>query len=194
DPVAEPLALAVYKYVLLAGGNAFFRMSPSGASEIFYKYASDEQLDYVPELSKGIIENIDVDIALIADVNTKELSNVDPAKMARSRAANRVISQRFMERQATGELRWTLTQYPTPGSEQCAAMSPSEAADCVETAGMVRRAGPVAYWKGKAAGRQRVVDWLTGHDEVEVKGENIDLTLSIKDRVFINSDGKKNMP
>ena len=194
DPVAEPLALAVYKYVLLAGGNAFFRMSPSGASEIFYKYASDEQLDYVPELSKWIIENIDVDIALIADVNTKELSNVDPAKMARSRAANRVISQRFMERQATGELRWTLTQYPTHASAQDAEMSLSEYEDFVYTACMVHLDDPVAYWKEKAAEQQRLVDWLKGHDKVEVKGENIDLTLSIKDRVFINADGKKNMP
>ena len=41
DKMAEPLAVAVYKYVILAGGNAFFRMSPTDADYVFYKYASD---------------------------------------------------------------------------------------------------------------------------------------------------------
>jgi len=99
-----------------------------------------------------------------------------------------------MERQATGELRWTLTQYPTHASAQDAEMSLSEYEDFVYTACMVHLDDPVAYWKEKAAEQQRLVDWLKGHDKVEVKGENIDLTLSIKDRVFINADGKKNMP
>ncbi|MBN1964564.1 MAG: aminopeptidase, partial [Anaerolineae bacterium] len=31
-------------------------------------------------------------------------------------------------------------------------------------------------------------------DRVTVKSANCDLTLSIRDRVFVNSDGKKNMP
>ena len=38
------------------------------------------------------------------------------------------------------------------------------------------------------------MDWLKGHDQVVLKGESIDLTLSIKDRVFIPCDGKINFP
>lgn len=38
------------------------------------------------------------------------------------------------------------------------------------------------------------MDWLSGKDEVVVKGPNVDLKLSIKGRNFINSDGKTNMP
>src|SRR5437588_235565 len=39
-----------------------------------------------------------------------------------------------------------------------------------------------------------LVDWLVGHKQVHIKGEQTDLTLSIQDRVFINSDGKRNFP
>jgi aminopeptidase len=39
-----------------------------------------------------------------------------------------------------------------------------------------------------------LVDWLQGKDQVVVKGPNVDLSLSIKGRTFINSDGKTNMP
>jgi len=194
DKMAEPLALAVYKYVILAGGNAFFRMSPTDADYVFYKNASDEQLDYLSPLSEWMIENIDVDIALLADANTKSLSNIDPSRIQRARAAARPISQRFMERQATGELRWTLTQYPTQASAQDAEMSLDEYADFAYQACMVHLDDPVAYWMNMQAEQQRLVDWLKGKDKVQVKGENIDLTLSIKDRLFVNADGKKNMP
>jgi aminopeptidase len=42
--------------------------------------------------------------------------------------------------------------------------------------------------------QERLVQWLKGKQTITVKGENIDLTLSIKDRTFINADGKKNFP
>nr|MBN1228166.1 aminopeptidase [Anaerolineae bacterium] len=194
DPVASPMALEVYKYVLLAGGNAFFQMSPAGSGEVFYKNASDEQLDFLNPLAMWTIENVDVDIALLADSNTKALTNIDPPKISRARAAGRPVSQRFMERQAVGALRWTLTQYPTHASAQDAEMSLMEYEDFVYSACMVHLDDPVAYWKGIAAEQQRLVDWLKGKERVEVRGEHVELTLSIKDRVFINADGKKNFP
>ncbi len=194
DPLATPLALEVYKYVLQAGGNAFFRMAPTGADEVFFRYASDEQLDFLSPLSQWIIEHIDVDIALLANVNTKALTNVDPARIVRMRKTNAPISKRFMERQASGALRWTLTQYPTHAAAQDAEMSLSEYEDFVYGAAMVHLDDPVAYWRQKSAEQQRLVDWLKGRDRVEVRGENVDLTLSIRDRVFINADGKKNFP
>lgn len=194
DPLATPLALEVYKYVLQAGGNAFFRMAPTGAEEVFYRYASDEQLDFLSPLSQWIIEHIDVDIALLADVNTKALTNVDPARIVRVRKTNAPLSKRFMERQASGALRWTLTQYPTQAAAQDAEMSLSEYEDFVYGAAMVHLDDPVAYWRQKSAEQQRLVDWLKGRDRVEVRGENVDLTLSIRDRLFINADGKKNFP
>jgi aminopeptidase len=73
-------------------------------------------------------------------------------------------------------------------------MSLAEYEDFVYGAAMVHLDDPVAYWRAKAAEQQRLVDWLKGKKQVEVKGENVDLTLSIKDRVFINADGKKNFP
>ena len=194
DKAAEPLALAVYRYVLKAGGNAFFRMAPTGADEIFFKTASDEQLDWLNPLSMWIIDNIDVDIALIASANTKALSNVDPARMARARKASTPYQKRWMERQGSGSLRWTLTEYPTQAAAQDAEMSLSEYEDFVYNACMVHLDDPVAYWKQIAAEQQRLVDWLKGKKAVEVKGENIDLKLSIDGRTFINADGKKNFP
>jgi aminopeptidase len=194
DPQAEPLALEVQKHVLKAGGNPTFLMNPSRASEIFYKYASDEQLDWLNPMLKWLWENVDVMITLIADANTKALTNVDPARLSRSQKARAPLSKLFMERQAAGDLRWTLTQYPNQSAAQDAEMSLSEYEDFVYGACMVHLDDPVAYWRKVSHEQERLVRWLEGKDRVQVKGENIDLTLSIKDRKFINADGKKNFP
>src|SRR5207248_11571133 len=51
-----------------------------------------------------------------------------------------------------------------------------------------------ARWKELSVQQQRLLDWLVAHKQVHIKGERTDLTLSIEDRVFINSDGKRNFP
>ena len=194
DPIAEPMALAVQKQVLLAGGNPTFLMAPSQSAEVFYKHASDAQLEWLNPVNKWLWENADVMITLIAEQNTKALSTVDPARLSRAQKARAPLSQTFMERQATGALRWTLTQYPCPAAAQDAEMSLADYEDFVYGAGMVHLDDPVGYWKEMAKEQGRLVNYLKGKEKVEVKGENIDLTLSIQGRTFINADGKKNFP
>lgn len=194
DPLAEPLALAVYKHVLKAGGHAVFNMAPTGAEEVLYAYGSDEQLDYANPMYMWLMSNIDVRIALRAFSNTKALSTVDPARIARREKSLGPVQKVFMERQATGDLRWVLTQHPTQASAQDAEMSLAEYEDFVYGACMVHLDDPVAYWRAKSAEQQRLIEWLKGKGEIVVRGENIDLTLSVQDRVFVNADGTCNFP
>jgi aminopeptidase len=53
---------------------------------------------------------------------------------------------------------------------------------------------PIARWKALAAQQQHYVDWLKGKKNVHILGQGTDLKLSIADRIFINSDGKRNFP
>jgi aminopeptidase len=71
---AEPLVQAVYEEVLRAGGLPVLQMSPEGAQVAFFELASDEQLDWVPPTSEWMAEQSDVRIAIMADVNARELS------------------------------------------------------------------------------------------------------------------------
>nr|NIV29793.1 aminopeptidase [Anaerolineae bacterium] len=112
-PEGAPLVLAVYQRVLERGGHPWIRLSLDEASEIFYKVASDEQLDYVPQVLHNLVEDMDARIGIWTETNTKALTNVDPAKQARAAAARRPLSERFLERAAKKELKWTGTVYPT---------------------------------------------------------------------------------
>ncbi len=194
EVVAVPLAREVYRAVLRAGGHPLTLLFDEAISEIQYQEASDEQLVWVSPVERLLIEEADVMIALRATNNTRAMSNVDPAKMAKAQAARTELSAIHMRRAAAGELKWTLTQYPTQASAQEAEMSLSEYEDFVFGATFVDREDPIAEWQRISALQQRMVDWLKGKRHVTVKSANCDLSLSIEGRTFINSDGRRNMP
>ena len=55
---------------------------------------------------------------------------------------------------------------------------------------------PTRWLTGRAIRRQQqtYIERLEGHDQVELRGPNVDLTLSIKGRTFINACGHVNLP
>jgi aminopeptidase len=192
--LAEPLIKAVYTEVLKAGGLPFTSIVLPGLQEIFYKHANDSQLAYIPEPVRLNLETCDAEINIMGDENTKALSNVDPNRMALRRKATAALMQKFMERAARGEVRWTLTLFPNHASAQDAEMSLSEYEDFVYNACMPDMNDPVGYWKKVSAQQAKIIDWLKGKQNVHVLGKETDLRLSIAGRTFINCDCKENVP
>jgi aminopeptidase len=73
-------------------------------------------------------------------------------------------------------------------------MSLRDYEDFVYAATFADQDDPVACWRGIHDTQQRLVEWLRGKKDVRVRGPNIDMTLSIEGRAFVNSDGHRNMP
>jgi len=162
--------------------------------ELFFRYASDEQLQHVPEPVKLVVETYDVSIGIRGAANTKALSNVDPPKIVLRNQSQAEIMRIYMQRAAAGELRWVATLFPTNAYAQDAEMSLSEYEDFVYGACMPDLDDPVGYWHRFSAWQQGIVNWLAGKERVHVLGPQTDLRLSIAGRTFINSDGRHNMP
>ena len=194
SPVAAPLVEECYRQALLAGANPFVDLQLPALAEIFYRTASDEQLDFVSPLDEWKMEHANARLQILSDTNTKALTTVDPAKQARVGKARRGLTQRFMERDASGDLRWSIAMYPTEAYAQDAELSVDELADFIFAACLLDEADPVAAWQSLGARQQRLVDWLADKREVRLVGDGTDLTLSIAGRAFINDDGKKNFP
>jgi len=193
SPVAAPLALEVAREVLQRGGYPQFIIDLPGMDEIFLKYGSDAQLKIEPPMLRKGIEEFDVRIRIYAETNTKALTNVDPRKLAAYMAA-KSMTPTFMHRQATGELRWCATAYPTEAYAQDADMSLAEFEEFVFGAGLLDDPDPVARWREVAARQQKLVEWLRGKRRIQVKGPNCEMTVGIEGRTFINADGTKNFP
>lgn len=193
-PLAEELALAVYGEAVQAGAHVFVSNALPGAEELFYRHASDAQLDYISPIRKLITETFDATLAIGAEHNTRELSSIDPARIARARKAGAPVSKLFMERAARLEMRWCYTEFPTQASAMEAEMSLREYQDFVYGAGLLDQPDPVALWREEGARQQKLIDWLKGRDQVTLRGANVDLKLSIKGRTFKEADGKYNFP
>lgn len=162
--------------------------------EIFFRYASDEQLKHVPKPLELVMETYDVRISVIAESNTKALSNVEPGKIVLQQRARTELMRTFMRRSAAGELRWTVAPFPTNAFAQDAEMSLSEYEDFVYGACLPDMDDPVGYWQQVSARQEKIVSWLKGKANLHIRGPETDLRLSIAGRSFVNCDGHYNMP
>ena len=99
-----------------------------------------------------------------------------------------------MRRGADRSFKWVTTMYPTEGFAIEAEMRLHNFEDFVYHACHADQADPVAYWKKVEAKQLKIIERIEGHYQVILRGPNVDLTLSIKGRKFLNGAGKNNMP
>ncbi len=192
--LAEPLVTETTRLVLEAGGNPSITLSADALDETILRTSSDTQLEWVSPVETKLFAEVDALIAIRAVENTRTLTGTDPHKQRVQQNARRGLTETYMRRSAEGSLRWVTTQYPCPAYAQEADMSLADYANFVFAATFADQPDPVARWQEIHAMQQRLVDWLEGKSRVTLKGPHADLSLSIQGRVFINSDGKKNMP
>lgn len=190
----EPLLRALHHATLAAGGNPVVQVLYDWMYYDLIQHGTDAQLDFVNPEFEWSTERADVRITTLAHRNSKFASNVNPEREQRWNRALTSLNARFMERSASGALRWCITQFPTEAAAQDAEMNLLEYEDFVFGAGLVNEPDPVSSWRELSSRQQRRVDWLKGHDRVRIRGKDVDLTLSIQDRTFLNGNGLKNFP
>lgn len=193
--IGEPLVKELYLAAIEAGAHPHVRLGAEGLSEILLKNASDNQLEYVSPLMMHEVETMDAQISLWAETNTKALSNTDPAKHAKLSASRRPYLERFMEREAKGQLRWNGTMFPTNSSAQDAAMSLAEYEDFVFNAGYLNEADPVSIWKAIERKQDEAIKLIADKSKVHLLAANgTDLKFSIEGRKWVNCCGTHNFP
>jgi aminopeptidase len=189
-----PLIKATFREVLRAGGHPYVGWREDELTEILLKEGSDEQLTHLPEPFRLLYETYDCTINIAAAENTRILSGIDPSRQRIFQMTNREVMSTIMKRSAAGDFRWVGTIFPTPAYAQDADMSLSEFEDFVYNACRLDAADPVAEWRRVGEEQEKFIAWLSDKKQVEVKGPNIELSLSIDGRTFINGEGRRNMP
>jgi aminopeptidase len=191
---AEVLVQAVYEEVLRAGGLPITQMTPDGAQAAFFDLAGDEQLDWIPPTSQWVADNADARIAIMADVNSRELSRTDPKKQARVSRARQPLMETSMRRSAEGDYRWALTLFPTHAYASEAGMSLRDYEDFYYSACLATDGEPVTAWERQADEVKRLAEWIQGKEEVHVTGPGTDIRLGVAGRHWIPCYGEHNMP
>ncbi|MEA2460598.1 MAG: aminopeptidase [Actinomycetota bacterium] len=191
---AEPLLLALYQRCLERGAHPVIRAAIPAADPLFYRFAQDHQLEYVWEPDRWMSENIDVNFSVISDLNTRQLSKIDPAKQVKRSLARKELTDIFFKRSAAGDLRWNVTLFPTEAHAMDAEMSLAEYEEFYYGACLVDAADPVAEWQKVAKRHEELMKWMEGRNEIHIEGEGTDLILEVAGRIWLPADGKENFP
>jgi len=191
---AQPLVRALCATILERGGLPHLLLELPDQEEILFAHAKDEQLDAIPTFRKLAYDQFESRIRIHSATNPRALSSVDPGRQRRRQKASASILETQMRRGADRSFKWVTTLYPTEGYAIEAEMSLHDFEDFVYHACHADQADPVATWNKVEASQKKIIDRIEGHDQVVLRSPNVDLSLSIKGRKYLNAAGKSNMP
>jgi aminopeptidase len=192
--IALPLMHELYRQATRAGALVIPRITDQTFEEIVLKEGNEVQYTFVSDLQRQEIEYIDASLTIWSESNTKQLSNVDPQRLALRRKASGPLTKRFLERFAEGQLRWCGTLFPTEAHAQDASMSLSEYEDFVYDAGLLNEPDPVAAWQRVHEEQQRITDFLNGVKHIRIVTPGTEIEYRVEGRSWINCSGKENFP
>ncbi len=191
---AKDLVRAVYKRVLERGGNPLVRTGLGDMAELFIKYASDEQLDYIDPITKLEYETVDKFISIGSPLNTKSMAHADLNKLSRRGKATKALSEMLMKRSAEGTAKWVIADVPTHALAQEAKMSLDEYTEFLFKYCYLDLDDPVAKLKELDEKQTKWAEYLNKVKKLRITGDRTDITFNVEGRKWISCSGLNNYP
>jgi aminopeptidase len=192
--LAADLIRACYSRALALGALPIVQVQLPGLAEMLLTEGSERQIQSVSPVEELLSRQVDAELRIIAEENTRSLGEVDPQRQRMFLASRGSVRERAMTRMADGSLRRSLTLFPTPAHAQDAGMSLRAYQEFVFESCFLNDDDPIARWRELSIRQARMVDWLSARSEIHVTGPDTDLRLSAAGRTWMNSDGKRNFP
>ena len=186
--LAEPLLAHLQRVVLERAAWPLMRLSLPAEERRFFEHAADEQLDSVPPIALAEARRADASLRVQAPSALNELAAVDPRRIARAARARRQLSDAVMRR------RWCISLWPTPALAEQAGLDLAEYTSLVRSALFLDRPDPVAAWQELSGFQASLIERLSRARDLRFEGADTDVTLSVRGRTWVNSDGRRNMP
>jgi len=197
---AAPLVREVHRAALRAGAYPRARISlgppdrVDALLDVTLREGSAEQLGYISDLERLEAEHFDAYLFIHANENTKELSEIDPQRLALAMQSSGPLRRRMLERTAAGAARWCGTLFPTQAYAQEAGMSLGDYENFVFAAALLDEVDPSAAWQRVGEAQQQIADFLIEHDGIRIVAPDTDITYRVGGRRWISASGQHNMP
>ena len=200
--VAKPLYFHLQAEILKNGYNPLGVFVPNNDKDYnfdknFFDHAKHDQIEFFADkYYRGLIDQVDCSIAILADTDPHALNAVDSKKILRRSAALKHVKEWKFKKIDAGEMTWTLALYGTDEGAKEAGMTGKEFWKQIIKACYLDTKDPVAEWYKINKTVQTTAKKLTDMQikSVHVKGEDIDLHIGIgKDRAW-RAGGGNNIP
>ena len=192
--LAEPLLQALHREAVASGVVVEYDLAFADKARIFWASAHDDVLRQEPVFHTYAMEHFDLFLTIRAPHDLYEdMAATGEQKKLRAEATKRA-GQLFFKRTADKSLVRSLCQWPTQAAATAAGLTLEEYAQFVFSACRLDEPDPVAAWLDVRHKQQIVVDRLNRADRVTYRNAHSDISFSVKDRIWINSDGRANMP
>jgi len=192
--LAENLLQEVYREITLRGGLYDARIAIRDEERIFLESADDGQIKDISPFEKIATEKYRSILTIRAPFNLRSIQSIDPDRKKAAQEGRKSLHDIFSKRSADGSLRWTLCEFPTDASAQECGMSCSEYSEFIFSACRLYEDDPAAAWRRCSAEQQKYVDYLNNVSQLQFSADGTNITMSVKGRKWINSDGRRNMP
>jgi len=183
---AKPLLIELRKAVLKAGAHPIIKYMPENIANDFYEHATQEHLTFFPaKYLKGLVDEIDHSIFIIADEDPLELKDADPKKMMLIGESHKPYKDWRQEKENAGKFTWTIAVYATKGMAKEAGMRLEEYWKEVINACYLDHDDPISKWREIAHEIERVKEKLDSLkiEKLRVEADGTDLIIGLgKDR------------
>lgn len=203
---AKPLYFAIHEAIVKAGGHMVGDFHPdddpvTGKSmqRFFLENASPAQLDFFPKkLTRGMVDDTDHSIRILAPTNPHALKGVDPKKILRRGVAVKPARDWKNEKEWKGKYTWTIALYGTEAMAKEAGLSPDEYWHQIIRACYLDETDPIATWKKTYKEMEQYRKKLNAlapkTNKLHIEGPDADLWLSLGEkRAWLGGSGR-NMP
>ncbi len=192
--LAEPLLKAFYEKAIQAGAIVETEISFEDQDQILLSKGQKFQLDHVSSSFKQAMTEFDAVLVIRAPYLSSTAYQISGENRNYRLQAIKPYDQLYFERLGKGALKRCLCQFPTANGAYHAGMPLDEYSLFIQQACFLNESDPAAKWKELSVYQQRIVDFMNGCDKIVYRSPQFEISFSVKDRIWINSDGKANMP
>jgi aminopeptidase len=182
---ATDFITALYAEVLKVGAHPVLRLTLPGLGPIFYKYAKEHHIKQYPDIFDYTVKHAHKYIGIDTESNTREMSSVDPRKMAERGKIVRPISDYIVNEK--DKIRRCTVGYPCLALAQEAEMSLHDFEDFMFSA-------MLQDWQKLSSEIDHILEIFKQGKSVHLSGKNVDLKFTIHGNKASADKGEENMP
>lgn len=206
---AKPLYMAVCNAVIRAGGHVVSNYAPDDEqgdkrraesfTRYFYEHAQDHQIRFFPEkYLKGLADQIDHSVFILADADPHALKGVDPKKIMQRGVALKPYKDWLNKKEWAGKFTWTIAMYGTPAMAREAGLSEKEYWGQIIRACFLDEKNPIAKWRSVYRDiekyRSRLNALSPKIDRLHAKGPDMDLWVTLGEKRAWHAGSGRNIP